>query len=205
MKIRNFVHKGLKRLYAEDVAKGLPPDTVDKLRKMLAFLDDMQDPEELRSLPAWKVHTLTGDRKGTWSLSVTRNRRLTFRIDTAEARDIRRRPGRLSLERERGVNAMSMKNPPHPGDFIRTEIIRPAGLSVTAAAAALQVSRPALSSLLNGKADLSGDMALRIEKAFGVKMDTLMRMQGSYDIAQTRKREKQIHVRRIHQVAPVHA
>ena len=91
---------------------------------------------------------------------------------------------------------MRMKNPPHPGDFIRTEIIEPAGLSVTAAAA-LHVSRPALSSLLNGKADLSGNMALRIEKAFGVNMDTLMRMQASYDIAQTRKREKQIHVRRI--------
>ena len=94
---------------------------------------------------------------------------------------------------------MPMKNPPHPGDFIRTEIIEPAGLSVTAAAA-LQVSRPALSSLLNGKSDLSGDMALRIEKAFGVKMDTLMRMQASYDIAQIRKREKRIHVRRIHQL-----
>jgi len=100
---------------------------------------------------------------------------------------------------------MPLKNPPHPGDFIRTEIIKPAGLSVTAAAAALQVSRPALSSLLNGKADLSGDMALRIEKAFGVKMDTLMRMQASYDIAQTRKRETQIHVRRIHPIASAHA
>ena len=84
MKIRSFVHTGLKRLYEEDNPKGVPPETVDKLLKMLAFLDDMQDPEELRSLPAWKVHTLTGDRKGTWSLSVTRNRRLTFRIDTAE-------------------------------------------------------------------------------------------------------------------------
>jgi addiction module HigA family antidote len=81
-----------------------------------------------------------------------------------------------------------MKDPPHPGDFIRTEIIRPAGLSVTAAAAALRVSRPALSSLLNGNAGLSGDMALRIEEAFGVKMDTLMRMQASYEIAQTRER-----------------
>ncbi len=90
---------------------------------------------------------------------------------------------------------MPMKNPPHPGDFIRTEIIEPAGLTVTAAA--LQVSRPALSSLLNGKADLSGDMALRLEKAFGVKMDTLMRMQSGYDIAKTRKREKQIRIRRI--------
>src|SRR6266571_8860337 len=99
---------------------------------------------------------------------------------------------------------MAMKNPPHPGDFIRTEIIEPAGLSVTAAAAALQISRPALSSLLNGKAALSGNMALRIEKAFGVKMDTLMRMQYAYDIAQTRKREKEIRVRRCHRAADVH-
>ena len=96
---------------------------------------------------------------------------------------------------------MPMKNPPHPGDFIRTELIVPAGLSVTDAAAALQVSRPALSNLLNGKAALSAEMALRIEKAFGVKMDTLMRMQSSYEIAQARKREKTIHVRRIQQVA----
>ena len=84
MRIRNFAHKGLKRLYAEDSAEGVPPDTAGKLRKMFAFLDDMSDPEELRALAAWKVHTLTGGRKGTWSLSVTRNRRLTFRIDAAE-------------------------------------------------------------------------------------------------------------------------
>jgi len=99
---------------------------------------------------------------------------------------------------------MPMKNPPHPGDFIRTEIIEAAGLTVTAAAMALRVSRPTLSSLLNSKADLSGDMALRIEKAFGVKMDTLMRMQSSYDIAQTRKRENQIRVPRISALAATH-
>jgi addiction module HigA family antidote len=98
-----------------------------------------------------------------------------------------------------------MKDPPHPGDFIRTEIIEPAGLSVTDAAKALQVSRPALSSLLNGKADLSGDMALRIEKAFGVKMDTLMRMQASYDIARTRKREGKIRVWRFQPIGEVGA
>ena len=91
---------------------------------------------------------------------------------------------------------MRMLNPPHPGDFIKTEIIAPLGLSVTEAAAALGVSRPTLSSVLNGKADLSGDMALRIEKAFGPKMDTLMRMQNSFDIARTRKHEKKITVRR---------
>ena len=84
MKIRSFAHKGLRRLYAEDNTKGVSPDTAGKLRKMLAFLDDMENPEELYSLPAWKAHTLTGDRRGTWSLSVTRNRRLTFRIDAVE-------------------------------------------------------------------------------------------------------------------------
>ena len=98
---------------------------------------------------------------------------------------------------------MRMLNPPHPGDFIRTEIIDQRGLTVTAAARVLRVSRPALSSLLNGKADLSGDMALRIEKAFGVRMDTLMRMQASFDIARTRKRENEIRVRRFEStVAP---
>lgn len=91
---------------------------------------------------------------------------------------------------------MRMLTPPHPGDFIRTEIVEPHGLSVTAAARVLGVARPTLSSLLNSKADLSGEMALRIEKAFGVKMDTLMRMQSSYDIARTRKREREIKVRR---------
>jgi len=100
---------------------------------------------------------------------------------------------------------MRMLNPGHPGDFIRTEIIEPQGLSVTRAAQVLQVSRPDLSSLLNGKADLSGDMALRIEKAFGVKMDTLMRMQASYNIARTRLRECTIKVRRYEAVEhPVH-
>ena len=84
IRIRSFTHKGLKKLYEEDSSKGVSPDMVDKLRKMLAFLDDMQDPEELHSLPTWKAHMLTGDRKGTWSLSVTCNRRLTFRIEGAE-------------------------------------------------------------------------------------------------------------------------
>ncbi|HUQ90209.1 MAG TPA: HigA family addiction module antitoxin [Bryobacteraceae bacterium] len=84
---------------------------------------------------------------------------------------------------------MRMLHPIHPGEFIRTEILQPLDLSVTGAANVLAVSRPALSSLLNAQADLSGDMALRIENAFGVKMDTLMRMQSSYDIARTRRRQ----------------
>ena len=91
---------------------------------------------------------------------------------------------------------MRMLNPPHPGSFIRTEVIEPLGLTVAGAATALGVSRPALSALLNGRADLSGTMALRIEKAFGVRMDTLMRMQASYDIARARQRENDVRVAR---------
>jgi proteic killer suppression protein len=84
VKIRSFAHKGLKRLYAEDSVKGVSPISADKLRKMLAFLDDMEKAEELHLLPAWKAHMPRGDREGTWSLAVTRNLRLTFRIDASE-------------------------------------------------------------------------------------------------------------------------
>ena len=77
---------------------------------------------------------------------------------------------------------MPMYNPPHPGEVIRTEILAGLELTVTAAAKALGVSRQSLSALLNGQSDLRGDMALRIEKAFGPKMETLMGMQSAYDV-----------------------
>ena len=90
------------------------------------------------------------------------------------------------------TQGLRMKNPAHPGGFVKSEIVEAAGLSVTGAAAALGVTRPALSALLNERASLSPEMALRIEKVFGVSMDTLLRMQTSYDIARTREREDEI-------------
>ena len=90
------------------------------------------------------------------------------------------------------VPGIRMKNPAHPGGFVKSEIVEALGLTVTRAARALGVTRPALSTLLNERASLSPEMALRIEKAFGVSMDTLMRMQTSYDIARTREREDDI-------------
>jgi addiction module HigA family antidote len=89
-----------------------------------------------------------------------------------------------------------MARPAHPGQFIRIEVIEPLGLSVTDAAKVLGVTRPALSALLNGRAALSVDMAIRIEKAFGPKMDTLLRMQTAYEIAEARTREGDIKVKR---------
>jgi len=88
VKVRSIAHKGLRRLYEDTSPKGVSADTVDKLRKMLTFLDAMPHPEELRALPTWKAHILTGDRKGTWSLHVTRNRRMPFRIEDDEIIDI---------------------------------------------------------------------------------------------------------------------
>jgi addiction module HigA family antidote len=94
------------------------------------------------------------------------------------------------------TTGIRLKTPSHPGAFIRHEIFEPLGLSVTAAAQALGVTRATLSALLNERSQLSPEMALRIEKAFGVSMDTLMRMQNSYDIAKTRQRADEIDVTR---------
>jgi antitoxin HigA-1 len=103
------------------------------------------------------------------------------------------------------VKPHAMKNPPHPGDFIRNRDY-PARGPLGNGSGSRAPGVPACPvQPVNSKANLSGDMALRIEKAFGVKMDTLMRMQASYDIAQTHKREKKIHVRRIRSLANVHA
>jgi len=76
MRIRNVLHKGLRRLIEHDDASGM--------RRIISFLQDMEKQDELRTVPSWKAHQLTGDRKGTWSLFVTKNWRLTFRIDQTE-------------------------------------------------------------------------------------------------------------------------
>ena len=91
---------------------------------------------------------------------------------------------------------MPMKNPPHPGDLIRTEIIEALALSVTKAADILKVRRATLSDLLHGKAALTPEMALRIEKAFGPDMNHLLRMQLAYDVAKTREHASEIDVKR---------
>ena len=92
----------------------------------------------------------------------------------------------------RGVNM----TPAHPGDFVRTEVIEELGLSVTKAAETLGARRATLSDLLNGHAALSPEMALRIEKAFDVRMDLLIQMKTWYDSAQMRARAADISVRR---------
>ena len=82
----------------------------------------------------------------------------------------------------------------HPGDWLRTEIIEPSGLNVTEAAGRLHVARQAMSILLNGNAGLSAEMAIRFEKAFRLKADSMMRMQAAHELAQARLHEDEIEV-----------
>jgi addiction module HigA family antidote len=89
---------------------------------------------------------------------------------------------------------LTMKNPIHPGTFVRLMVLEPLGLNVTDAAKVLGVTRPALSNLLNARASLSPEMAIRLDKAFGADMETLMRMQSHYDIAQAKRRVGEITV-----------
>jgi addiction module HigA family antidote len=86
--------------------------------------------------------------------------------------------------------------PTHPGEFVRTEVLEPLALDVSKAARVLGVRRATLSDLLNGKAGLSPEMALRIEKAFGVSMDTLLRMQAWWDAVAMREKADTITVKR---------
>jgi len=94
------------------------------------------------------------------------------------------------------LSGFRLAAPTHPGSFIKFEIIEPLGLTVNATAKILGVTRPALSALLNERASLSSEMAIRVEKAFGVSMATLMRMQNSFDIAKARDRMDEINVAR---------
>ncbi|MFT8932455.1 MAG: HigA family addiction module antitoxin [Acetobacter syzygii] len=85
----------------------------------------------------------------------------------------------------------------HAGEWLRTEVVEPAGITVSGLAAHFGLSRQAVSALLNGRANLSADMAIRFEKAFGVKADTLMRMQSAHEMARARAHEDEIHVGRL--------
>ncbi len=91
---------------------------------------------------------------------------------------------------------MSMLNPPHPGRIVRQECLEALTLSVTEAAKVLGVTRQTLNNLVNEKAAISPEMAIRLEKAFGSTADTWLRMQAAYDLAQARKKADNIHVTR---------
>src|SRR3979490_2323894 len=156
MRIRNVLHKGLRRLIEHDDASGIQAAVAEKLRRLISFLQDMEKQDELRTVPSWKAHQLTGDRKGTWSLFVTKNWRLTFRIDQTEVEiidlDYEAHPKAAGITPE---TCIRMKNPAHTVVCVRSEIVEAMDLSVEDAAKPLGVTLQTLSALLNERAALS--------------------------------------------------
>ena len=92
---------------------------------------------------------------------------------------------------------MPMKNPAHPGEIVRYECLDALGMSVTAGAKALGVTRQALNNIVNGKSGISAEMAIRLTKAFGSTPEMWLRLQAAYDLAQARKHESKIKVKRV--------
>ena len=191
--IRNFRHKGLKRLFEDGDRRGIRPDLLEKVENILFVLNRAKRPEDM-NLPGFRLHPLKGGRKGSWAVTVRANWRIVFRLEDGAA-DVDladyHREGRLML----------MKAPPHPGRVVRQECLEPLGLTVTAAAKALGVTRKTLSEPLNGKSGLSPEMAIRLSKAFGSSPEVWLGLQMDYDLAQVQRKSGKIKVQRLAQVA----
>ena len=179
--IENFRHRGLKRLYERGVVRDFRADQAPKIRRILARLDVVTEPEQM-DLPGYGLHPLTGNFLGFWSVTVSRNWRVIFRFEQGSARDVD------FIDYHQKERPMAMHNPPHPGELVRHDCLEPLGLSVTAAAEVLGVTRQALNNLVNGKAGISAEMAIRLDKAFGGGAETWLRMQTAYDLFQARQK-----------------
>jgi addiction module HigA family antidote len=190
--IRSFRSRALRRLYEDDDARGLRPDWADRIRRILFALDEAIHIDEMGRFPGWRLHPSKETGAGSGPCPC----RETGALYSASRTAMHSTSILSTTTDPRRYRAMPMKAPPHPGILVREEVLRPLGITVTEAARALGVGRPALSALLNGRADVTPDMAIRIEKAFGPSMDHLLRMQCAYTIAQARRRAARISVRR---------
>jgi antitoxin HigA-1 len=137
------------------------------------------------------LHPLKGDRKGTWAVSVSGNWRITFRFVGRTGMSLIMRI--ITSE----VVTMRMYNPPHPGEIIKSLCLDPLGVSVTQAAQALGVSRKTLSSILNGRAGISPEMAVRLSMAFGTSAESWLNQQTQYDLWHAEQRRKRLRVAKL--------
>ena len=165
-------------------------DQAERIALAPADVDAAAKPSDV-GLPGYRLHPLKGARKGFRSVSISGNRRVIFRFDGGDAYDLD-----LVDYHQQGAETMAMKDPPHPGLGIRENCLAPLGLNVTEAARVLGVARHTLSSVLNGRAAISPEMAIRLEKAGWSDAEFWLRRQSTYDLTQARKREDRIAVRR---------
>ena len=187
--IRSFKHRGLKRLYERDDRSGIRPDLRHAVEDILARLDEAETLQAM-NLPGYRLHPLKGHFREFWSVTIRANWRIIFRFQSGDAFDVE------LIDYHYGGNTLPMKNPPHPGRSIRNACLEPLGLSITEGAEVLGVTRQTLNNVVNGKSGISPEMAIRLSKAFGSTPETWLRMQLAYDLAQARKEEGKIKVRR---------
>lgn len=195
--IKSFRHKGLKRLYHRNDRKGVSPELADKIARVLARLDVAKAPEQM-DVPGLNLHPLKGELRGFWSVWVSGNWRIIFRFEGADVMQVDW--WTTTDENLRCVDsmelAMPMEEPPHPGFAVRHDCLEPLGLTITEGAKVLGVSRQALNSLVNGKAGISAEMAIRLDKAFGGTADAWLALQTAYDLVRAKKTAGAIAVKR---------
>jgi antitoxin HigA-1 len=188
--MRNFRHKGLKRLFEDDDRSKVSAQDADRLRRILARLNRSRMPNDMAA-PGFRLHPMKGDRKDFWAVTVRANWRVIFRFEGEDAADVD------LIDYHEEDDTMRMKNPPHPGEHVLEDCLKPSGLSITKGADVLGVTRLTLSNLVNGKNGVSPEMAIRLSKAFGGSPEVWLGMQMEYDLAQAAKNEAKIKVKRV--------
>jgi len=175
--IRSFAHKGLERFFVSGNQAGIQAIHAKRLRLILSMLHDAQVIDDMIA-PALRLHPLKGNLRGYWAVTVQANWRVNLHL-----RGWRRPRGRLSGLPLKEVS-MRMHNPPHPGEILSEMWLVPLGLTITAAAEGLGVSRKTLSAIVNGRAAISPEMAIRLEEAFGKSAESWLSHQIAYDLWQ---------------------
>lgn len=180
--IKNFLHKGLETFFRTGSKAGIQPHHAEKLIVMLTMLDNAKRPEDMNA-QGWKLHSLTGKLAGHYSVTVNGNWRMTFVIEDENAELV----DYQDYHQEK-MKMSRMHNPAHPGEVLREWM--PEGMTVTAAAKELQVSRVTLSKILNGQAGVTAGMALRLSIWLGTSPDVWLGMQTQWELWQAEKLPK---------------
>jgi addiction module HigA family antidote len=185
--ILSFKHKGLERYFKTGKISGVQVKHSKRLKLILGRLNASTSANDM-NLPGLFLHPLTGNRSDIWSVRVSGNWRVTFRFNGEHAEIV-------NYEDYHWDNIMLMHNPPHPGEIIKELCLEPLELSITAAANALGVSRKTLSSIINGKAGISPEMAVRLSIAFNTSSESWMNQQSQYDLWQAEMHREELDVK----------
>ena len=198
--IRSFRHKGLENFFRKGSKAGQAAHA-DRLARQLARLEVATVAADM-NVPGWKLHALKGGLTGHWAVTVSGNWRMIFAFEDGAPYWLITLTTTESITTEEAIAMTRMYHPPHPGLTLRDDVLPALGLSISAAAAQLGVTRVALSRVVNGQAAISPEMALRIERWLGVEYggsaDLWLAQQSAYDLWQV----AQVHRKVLSKIRP---